>query len=277
LFRALEARRGAATRVADDRLAVHFLTPEYRLLAELARIPPVRVLIETVIDRRWPCARAGVVARTGLLDQTVVGALPCVEQVLLLGAGFDSRPYRLPGMDAVRVFEVDHPNTQAAKRQIVSRLSGRVAPHVTFVPVVFGRDDPGRELAAAGFVAARRTLTMWEGVTNYLTADAVDATFRFLGDALGPASPVLFTYVDRGMLDGTAEFDGAETTMQAVQRVGEPFTFGFDPPELPSYLGDRGFRLDWDVPVAEAAVRFYAGRRLPPVPAYYHVVEAQRR
>src|SRR5580692_11450133 len=121
LFRALEARRPAAERVADDPLAVRFLTPGFQALAVAGSVPQARRLIESYIDRRWPCVRGGVVARTALIDQTVGAELARVGQVLILGAGFDSRAYRLPRLREARVFEVDHPDTQAAKRRALRR------------------------------------------------------------------------------------------------------------------------------------------------------------
>jgi methyltransferase (TIGR00027 family) len=275
LFRALEARKPASTRVADDTLAVRFLPTEFRLLAGLARAPGGRRLIETVIDRRWPCVRGGVVARTRLIDETVAAELPQVRQALILGAGFDSRAYRLAGMHTVTVFEVDHPATQAVKQDVLRRATG-AAPGVRFVPVVFGTDDPAQKLAAAGFAAGEQTLVLWEGVTNYLDPAAVDAMFRFLASVLRPGSPVVFTYVDRRMLDGSAAFDGAETTMRAVRRVGEPFTFGLDPEETPGYLAERGFTLEWDTPVSDAAARVYPAGHCPTAPAYYHVAASRR-
>ena len=276
LFRALEARRPASGRVADDPLAVRFLTPEFRLLAEAARLPAARRLIEGFIDHRWPCVRGGVVARTRLIDEKIVAELPRVGQAVILGAGFDSRALRLPPMTRVTVFEVDHPATQAAKRRVVGRGAGERAEQVRFVPVVFGTDDPAAKLADAGFEPGAPTLVLWEGVTNYLDAAAVDATFRFLAGAVGPGSPVLFTYVDRGIIDGTARFDGAQTTLRAVRRVGEPFTFGLDPAEVPGYLADRGFGLEWDTAVSDAAARLYPRGTCPSVPAYYHVAGARR-
>jgi methyltransferase (TIGR00027 family) len=207
LFRALEAGRPSADRVADDPLAVRFLTPEFRALAVAGRVPPARRLIESVIDRRWPCVRGGVVARTRLIDDRVAAALPGVEQVLILGAGFDSRAYRLAQLRDVAVFEVDHPATQAAKRRILLHGSGRLPAKIRFVPVEFGADDPAAELAGRGFVSGVPTLVLWEGVTNYLDSASVEATFRFLASAIAPGSPVLFTYVDRAMLDGSAELD----------------------------------------------------------------------
>jgi len=276
LFRALEARRPASDRVAYDPLAIRFLTPEFRLLAGLARAPVVRRLIETYIDHRWPCVRGGVVARTRLIDEKVAAQLPRVRQALILGAGFDSRAYRLPPMGQVAVFEVDHPTTQAAKRRVLERRAQRSPGEIRFVPVVFGADDPAGKLAAAGFRPGTPTLVLWEGVTNYLGPEAVDATFRFLAAVVGPGSPVLFTYVDRGILDGTARFEGAETTMRAVERVGEPFTFGLDPREVRDYLAGRGFELEWDTPVSDAAARLYPAGKCPSVPAYYHVAGARR-
>jgi len=276
LFRALEARRPAAVRIADDQLAARLLSPEFRLLAVAARLPSARRLLEVVIDHRWPCVRSGVVARTRLIDQVVLRELGNVGQVLILGAGFDTRAWRLDGMHRAHVFELDHPLTQAAKQDALRR-SGYSAAHVSFVPVVFGTDDPGRALALAGFTPGVPTLVLWEGVTNYLDSDAVDATFRLLDGLLGVGSLVLFTYVDAGMLDGSAVFAGAATTMRAVRRVGEPFTFGFVPAELPAYLAARGFELLSDQRVSDVAERYYPARQRPPAPAYYHVAEARKR
>ena len=163
LFRALEARRPAGDRVADDPLAVKFLTPEFRALAAAGRVPPARRLIESVIDRRWPCVRGGVVARTQLIDEAVAAALPAVQQALILGAGFDSRAYRLAQLRDVAVFEVDHPATQAAKRRILRRGSGAIPANVRFVPVEFGADDPAAKLAEGGFASGKPTLVLWEG------------------------------------------------------------------------------------------------------------------
>jgi methyltransferase (TIGR00027 family) len=276
LFRALEAGRPAADRVADDALAVKFLSPEFRALAAAGRVPPARRLIESMIDRRWPCVRGGVVARTRLIDEAIAAALPGVQQVLILGAGFDSRAYRLAQLRDVAVFEVDHPATQKAKRRILRRGSVQIPASVRFVPVEFGVDDPAAKLAESGFASGRPTLVLWEGVTNYLDPVSVDATFRFLASAIASGSTVLFTYVDRAMLDGSAVFEGAATTLRAVSRVGEPLTFGLNPREVPGYLSERGFELDCDTVVRDAAERFYPAGGCPSAPAYYHVVESRR-
>jgi methyltransferase (TIGR00027 family) len=155
------------------------------------------------------------------------------------------------------VFEVDHPATQAAKQERLRRVLGALPAHVVFVPVDFDRDRVADRLAAAGFAAAARTFFIWEGVTNYLTAEAVDATLRWVGTTAA-GSRILFTYVHRGMLDGSAAFEGADASLVTVGRVGEPFTFGFDPAELPAYLAARGLALLEDVGAPDYRTRYLA-------------------
>jgi methyltransferase (TIGR00027 family) len=111
----------------------------------------------------WPCVRGGVVARTGLIDEKVLAELPRVRRAVILGAGFDSRAYRLRPMRQVTVFEVDHPATQAAQRRVVQRDAGERAGQVRFVPVVFGTDDPAAKLTGSGFEPGEPTLVLWEG------------------------------------------------------------------------------------------------------------------
>ena len=275
LFRALEAARPAAERVSDDTLAKHFLPLEFRVLVEAARVPPVRRAVEAFIDRRWPGPRAGQLVRTSFIDERVEKAASQVGQVLVLGAGFDTRAFRLGSLASLPVFEVDHPSTQAIKERAIARLKHRRA-NITFVGVDFVRDDLSERLERSGFVRRLTTLVLWEGVTNYLTADAVRETFTSIAALTGSGSPVLFTYIDRALLDGTRTFEGAAESSRAVRNVGEPYTFGLDPAVVRTYLSPLGFELISDDPVSELAPRYYGDRRVPKVYSYYHVVEARR-
>jgi methyltransferase (TIGR00027 family) len=197
--------------------------------------------------------------------------------VVLLGAGYDSRAYRLPAMAGVQVFEVDHPATQATKQRL---LRAHVRPdrrtHVHLVPVDLAADDLAGALREAGFGALERTVVVWEGVTNYLTERAVDATVRQLAAITGSGSRLVFTYVDRAALDGTGGFTGFDEWHAAVREQGEPWTFGFDPGELPSYLAERGMRLFLDLSARDAADRYLVplGRREPAAP-FYHIAAAE--
>jgi methyltransferase (TIGR00027 family) len=274
LVRALDARHPPEARVADDRLAIHFLPLGYRILVELARVAILRRAIEGVIDARWPGPRRGVVARTRYIDDLVASALPSVGQSLLLGAGFDTRPYRLPAMAGVPVFEVDHPTTQAQKRRLLERALRDTPRNLTFVPVEFGADDPASALASSGFTPNMQTLVLWEGVSNYLDADAVDATFAFLRSATAVGSPLVFTYVDAAIIAGDHGYEGADESMRRVSRQGEPFTFGLEPEAAPDFLAARGFDVLDDLNVADLVVRYYGARAKGY--AYYHVAHARR-
>jgi methyltransferase (TIGR00027 family) len=264
LFRALEQRLPAP--LFRDPWAQRFLRGRYRLVSLL----PARA-VARAIDRRWPGPRAAVAVRTRYIDEAVGRALAAgLEQVVILGAGFDSRAYRTPGMESSQVFEVDHPDTQGAKRR---RLAGAAPAHVHFVPLRFGEGSLESALAAAGFWRGARTLFLWEGVTNYLDEATVDATLRFVAAAGGS---ILFTYVDARILDGSATFDGASESIAYVRSLGEPFTFGLDPTGLRVYLEMRGLELLEDRALSDVA-RSYYGERCPPTSAYYHVVDARCR
>ncbi len=260
LFRALEQR--LKNPLFADPLAGRFLSGPYRLASFLPA-----ALLARVIDARWPGPRAAVSVRTRWIDDAVAASLARgLDQIVLLGAGFDTRAYRLPGVDRVRVFEVDHPATQAMKRQMV----GEAPAHVHYVPVDFKRDSLRDALERARLRKDARTLWIWEGVTNYLDESSVDATLRFVA---GAGQRLLFTYVDRAVLDNPAAFEGGRESVAHVKRLSEPFTFGLDPAGLRDYLGERALDLEQDLPLSEAARQYYP-QGCPPVSAYYHVVSA---
>src|SRR6266496_290200 len=183
LQRALESARLRSSRLFCDAFAPHFVSRRWRLVIRASRVGAVRRAVEVLYDRvAGPGPRASAVARTRLIDDLVTDARSWIGQLVLLGAGFDSRAYRLPGLEQVTVFEVDQPATQQAKREVLGRvLAGIVegdplAWHVRFVPVDFERDDLARALRTAGYRDGTRSLFVWEGVSNYLTPAAVDQT-----------------------------------------------------------------------------------------------------
>ena len=257
LFRALEASRPSRRRICDDPLARHFLTWPYTLVANGATLPLVATLVSSYIDRRWPGVRSSVVARTRLIDEVIAAALERdIEQMVILGAGFDSRAYRMSRLRNVGVFEVDHPATQAAKQEVLMRLFSALPRHVRFVAVDFTRDDLATSMRAAGYRESARTFLLWEGVTNYLTDHAVDSTLRWCARAAA-GSLLLFTYVHRDILTRPSAFVGTKSLFAALDKAGERFTFGLDPSDVPAYLAERGLVLEQDVGAAEYRDRYY--------------------
>ncbi len=264
LFRSLETSRAPDIRLFGDQFAQEFLRPSLRVVANISRVPPFSVLIPWLIDQRWPGARSSGIARTRFIDDALVKALhDGIEQIVILGAGFDCRAYRIPGIDRARVYEVDHPSTLTAKRQCLRRVLGELPAHVAFAEIDFNRQQLEDVLVGSGFEAARRTFFIWEGVTNYLSEQAVDMTLQFISTT-AVESRLIFTYIHRGVLDAPKEFAGTHNLMRLLQKEDEPWTFGLYPTELPSYLAARGFELVDDIGSVEYRARYTksAGRHM---------------
>ncbi len=249
--RALESARPPGARLFADPFAIQFLRPSLRRLVWLSRVPLLGALVAWYADRRVPGARTSGIARTRLIDDTLNQALrDGIGQVLILGAGFDCRAYRLPDMGSAVVFEVDHPATRSVKLAHLRRVLPAIPENVHFVEMDFNRQSLPDILRQAGLDPLRPAVFLWEGVTNYLTAEAVDAVLRFIVScAVG--SRLIFTYVHRGALDGSGQFEDAADILRDVERLGEPWTFGLDPNELSDYLRQRGLQLERDAGARE--------------------------
>lgn len=278
LFRALESvRRGP--RLFTDPYAASSLGPGYRLAVALARHTGLTNALERRIDKSWPAGpRASAVVRTRLIDDLVRDALTHdTRQLVLLGAGYDSRAFRLDAARTATVFEVDHPATQTVKHALVTGWARTGRPHddIRFVPADLMRQDLGQALRRAG-LRDDPTVVVWEGVTNYLDAASVHTTLTALAATTAPGSRIVFTYMDRRALDGTGDFAGVEEWAASVRAAGEPFTFGFLPDELPGYLTARGLTLTLDLSARDAAARYLEplGRHEPAAP-FYRIAQAE--
>jgi methyltransferase (TIGR00027 family) len=258
LWRARESLRSAASRLFEDDLAQGFLGLRFRVALRVSRVPLVGSLVPwSLIDGHWTGSRGTVSVRTRYIDDALIAALRSgVEQVVILGAGFDSRAYRIPGVDRARVFEVDHPVTQVEKKKVVARRLGALPPHVEFVPIDFSTHTLDGAMPPAGFRTTARTFFICEGVTHYLSDADVDTLFCYVAQSAAAGSEMVFTYIHRAILDGTATLAGASRTLATVRRSGEPYTFGFDPAGLPQYLAARGLVLIEDLGADEYRARY---------------------
>jgi methyltransferase (TIGR00027 family) len=263
LFRALESSRDANSRLFNDPFAGIFLHSWRKWLYWTARFDFGRRLAEKVLDQAAPGARAAGIARTKWIDDEATAVLETATQLVLLGAGFDTRAYRLRSAARATIFELDHPETSFAKRTTLRKAMGSLPEHVRFVSIDFDRQSIADVLIQAGFDRSRPACLIWEGVTNYLTTRAVDSVLRQVQQT-APDSILLFTYIDREVLKTPERFFGATKLMARLQSYGEPWTFGLDPEEVEGYLAARGFRLLADLSVAEVwrqAGRWSSGMR----------------
>lgn len=272
LYRALEDLERRRPRLFSDPLARRFLPASYRALLLAARLPALHRAISRYADTRAPGARSSAIARTRSIDDIVRSrAKEGVRQFVLLGAGFDCRAHRLIELAGAAVYEVDRPDTQAVKRSRLGSASART--DVRYVPVDFLRDDVAAALAEARWDASEPTLFVWEGVTNYLSAEAVAAVLAWIG-AAAAGSTLVFTYVHAGLLDGSVRFEGGDRILENVRALAEPWTFGLDPGELRAYLAR--FRLDLveDLGADDYRRRYLPGRDREEGYAFYRLAVA---
>jgi len=260
LFRALETGGPRGRRLINDPLARRFLTGPLRAAGWAVRIPGLAPVLGAIVDVVQPGVRPTVVARTRLIDEHMRKAIfDGIAQVVILGAGFDTRAWRIAG--ATRIFEVDHPNTSAAKQQQL-RQAKSLAP-VGYVKVDFNHDELGKMLAVAGYDSTRPTFFLWEGVTNYLTEAAVRQTFAFIGNG-APNSRIAFTYVHRDIVTNPERFAGGLQLQRRLAKMEEPFTFGLDPGELADFLRPYGLKVIEDIGSVDYRIRYMgtSGRHL---------------
>lgn len=273
VVRAIESCRSKRDRLFEDLLARGFVkNPFWRWIIDLMNIASIRTALLALRDRQFPGVIGGLICRTRYIDDALQDALrEGFKQVVILGAGFDSRAYRIPGVEKARVFEVDHPRTQIWKQKCLKRMLGTLPSHVTFVPIDFDQQELKNEMMKASFRTNVKTFFIWEGVSQYITEEAVDATFRYVTCASAPDSKIVFTYIHRDIIDGSARSELGHKLVSLAQRVGEPWFFGFNKEELPRYLDERGF-----VPIEDVGNLEYKKRYLKPIGRRLNVFKIER-
>ncbi|WP_410586906.1 class I SAM-dependent methyltransferase [Amycolatopsis sp. lyj-23] len=186
-------------------------------------------------------ARAEAVCRSRFTEARLLRRNSGIDQYVILGAGLDSFAYRTPP-GRFRVFEVDHPATQAAKRELLARAGVAEPPSVTFVPVDFEAEQPRERLVQCGLDPVRPVFVSWLGVTVYLTPAAIAATLRDLG-GLAPGSEIVTDHLLPPELRDAAGNAYAEAVGPVVAGQGEPWHTFLSPAALATLLRDAGFEV----------------------------------
>jgi methyltransferase (TIGR00027 family) len=275
--RGLESARPAQTRLFQDSLAARFVSPAWRFALRGARLVAVRRAIEAIYDHvGGPGPRASAIARTKLIDDLITEAAASIDQLVILGAGYDTRAHRLDCLSDRAVYEIDHPNTQADKRAVLSRTTPPAATVPTYVGVDFEHDDLTAALIASGYQPGQRSMFLWEGVTQYLSSEAVDKTLSAIHQAARLGDTLIFTYVDDAVLRGEHDrFPEAARWLRGTANRGEPWISGLSPTGLRDYLRTRGFDLVSDLSTRQAGERYFTPPRGPDQGSeLYHVATA---
>jgi methyltransferase (TIGR00027 family) len=258
---AMEQAFPAGQRILDDPTAYRIMPASMRALAAAMRLPFLRDWFLRTSERAAPGLWAAVLCRKRYIDEKITEAAGEMGAVVNLGAGFDTRAFRLPALAQTPVWEVDQAENVDAKRDGLRRVFGEVPARVTLVPVDFDREAVGDALAAHGYDAGARTFFILEAVTQYLTAAGLRATFEFLAGA-APGSRLAFTYVRRDFIAGRQLYGHERLYKQYVEpRI---WLTGLDPEEVPAFLAGYGWRVLEQPANADLLARYVAptGRNL---------------
>jgi len=275
-----------------DYLAERLLGPEERALVSDQAV--VQALDKDFADlQKNPEAMGSVVMmiiRTRFIEERLEQAIrDGASQVVILGAGFDTRAYRLIELlQAARVFEVDQPSTQEYKKRRIREAGIEVPPNLTYVPVDFRHDKVGDVLAAAGYDSSRKTFFIWEGVTMYLPEAAVAETLRWVA-AQAPGTSIIFDFVGARVIQFMANIpwdklpEGARQAVEKLQRLeaGEPWIFGLPDYAEREFLGKLGLELRELLPIGgEDSMKRYLtrsdGTPYIPIPPAQQQAQSQR-
>jgi len=261
LYRAMETRRPKNKRLFTDPYAIRFLDLRLRLVCRLAAFPPAEHLLYRYIQRRIPGALASGLARTRLIDELLETTVrQGMQQLIILGAGFDTRSLRLEYLQDLPVIEIDHPDTAHRKLQILQRHEPALPGNTRYLSIDFDRQSLEDLFRHQRVDLSRPTTLIWEGVTNYLQKEAIDAVFT-LAAKLPKGSYIIFTYVDRKVLEDPSAFFGAERLLNDLAAIEERWTFGFRPEELPAYLAGFGMQLIIDSGAADYRQQYLPERK----------------
>ncbi|MFG1708050.1 class I SAM-dependent methyltransferase [Nonomuraea sp. M3C6] len=250
-------------RLVDDDLAVRFLPPSARLMVRACRWRPLRQLMISASETRAAGIWGSILCRKRYADDRVSEALAAgIGQVVVLGAGLDTRACRLVAPAGGRAYELDLPENITDKQQRLKEVFDGVPEGMTLIPVDFEHDDLAQALATRGFEADRPAMFVWEAVTQYLTEDAVRRTLTFLAKA-APGSRLIFTYVRQDFLDGT-NFYGAPSAHRDFVVKDRIWHFGLAPEAVGGLLAEYGWAERGQVGPDEYRTRYLQGRDISP-------------
>ncbi|MGA8034411.1 MAG: SAM-dependent methyltransferase [Candidatus Acidiferrales bacterium] len=265
----IDARSSITAQRVAMRRAAHQLFDNPKILEDPIALPILSAEAQGLVRAEARKARgvasasfrAFLVARSRVAEDELAAAIKrAATQYVILGAGLDTFAYRNPyPTPQLRVFEVDHPATQAWKRKRLEAGQIAIPDSLTFAPVNFETESLASGLTAVGFDRSQVTCFSWLGVTPYLTRPAMFSTLEFIvGCAKG--SVVVFDYARPRNSVGFLSRLAFDAMARRVARAGEPFQLFFDTAELERELRGVGFTSVEDVGAEELNARYLQNR-----------------
>lgn len=271
-LRALYSEAPPDLAIFDDAVAARLLPRGLGALVRAATALPLGTrAAHRIIGAATRGLSYGVPLRTAAIDDAVGRAVgQGTRQLVLLGAGLDARAWRMPSLGEVTVFELDHPDTQAFKREGTQGLRP-LAREVRFCSIDFERQTIPEALGEHDFDPKAPSVWVWEGVTMYLSLEAIDATLDAVAELAAPGSRLAMTYLPREYASPFLRTVGEVGAMW----IGEALKSQQDAHELADRLEARGFEVEQDDSAIEWAER-WPEREARRVAAFERLAVARR-
>jgi len=223
-----------------DNLSEKLISKKYQVVV---KNPLLRKLVLAIYNYRLPGMYEAHLCRTHHFDYIINKELnEGATQLLILGAGLDTRPYRFKQFSyRVHFFEVDHPATSKFKQKRLAEANIDFK-HVTFVPVNFTSESAEDKLIFKGFDKLKRTIVLWEGVIMYLSSSIVSKVLKFIA-SLEIQSSILFDYVYPSFYETPHIYKNAQKHLRYVNKAGEPYTFGLNYDQIENYVNQYDLKL----------------------------------
>jgi len=257
LMRAMENLLPEDEQLFEDPYSDKFLSPFWKFWVILMRSPRILNSLIKIREKLTPGVIGGLICRTRYIDDVLISAIKeGFETVVNLGAGMDTRALRIPGAENVKYFELDFPELQKTKRAYIDKKIGELPANISLLPIDFNSQDIGEELKKAGYTLSSRTLFIWEGVTQYISREAVDNTLKYVAQAVA-GSRIVFTYVLKSFINGSHIPDGLNSLYKLTLNKKKPLWFcGFEPAEMQEYLLKLSLHIIEDVGYEEYLERY---------------------
>lgn len=204
-----------------------------------------------------------VIARTKYIDEVFEKNGDHFEQILIFGAGFDSRSIRFKKKLSNTVFfELDSPVTQNSKIKRFKEKGTDIPSNVIFIPINFQKETIAQKLAEYGFNREKRCLFLLEGLTMYLDAQSIDVTFELISDYAGRGSIIIFDYIHRSVIRHEDIYAGEKKISQMVSLFGEKWSFGIERGEVSDFLTRYGFFITDEADAMVLEKRYFTKNQL---------------
>jgi len=256
-LRAVENLLPEGKRLFEDPYSEKLLPAIYKFFVMIMRPPKIWNFLMNMREKSSPGVIGGILCRTCYIDDVLNNAIKeGFGAVVNLGAGMDTRAFRIPGIENIQFFELDFHEVLKAKRAYIDKNIRALPSNISLVPVDFNSQDVGEELKKAGYDLSLKTLFIWEGVTQYISEEAVENTLKYVARA-ATGSRIVFTYVLESFIDGSYIPDGLNSLYKFFLKKKKLLWFcGFEPAEMGEYLSKYSLALIEDVGTEEYLERY---------------------